>query len=227
MCAVGERTMSEHYLVTAIAKSICLAGPDGAGKSTQAERLVRRLVEKGHAVRVATIWDLFDQRKGLGLQFESKLAIDRFLGAVHPDGRAMFLHSAMREALDRALENRGDAVLVVVGYWPKYNATERVYGASGPLLDALAASFPALGLPLYLEVPPEVALGRKTALSAYESRQAGRDGFLPFQREVQAALADLRHRFGPWQLIDGTADADAVESAIAEAVDAYLAGTPA
>lgn len=204
-------------------RSICLAGSDGAGKTTQATRLVRRLAERGVEARLCTIWDLFDQAGPGGIPFASKRDIDRFLGSLHPDGRAMFLHMAMREALDRAIADRGDRVLVVVGYWLKYNATERVYGASPTLLDHLGEAFPRLDLAIYLDLPPETALARKEVVSGYESGLKGRDGFLDFQVRMHAETERLLERTGPWRHVDGRPDADAVEAAIAALVDPWLA----
>lgn len=207
-------------MAAVLTRSICLAGPDGAGKSTQAERLAARLSARGLAVRVVTIWDLFESG---AMPFGSKREIDRFLAGLHPDGRAMFLHSAMREAIDRAEEARGDAVLVVVGGWMKYNATERAYGASESLLDALAAAFPACELNLFLALPAEDALDRKAVVSGYESGQQGRDGFLDFQARVQPALRALIDRAGDFAVVDARPDAGAVEAAIAAHVEPRLA----
>jgi thymidylate kinase len=202
-------------------RTICLAGADGAGKSTQADRLARRLEARGHTVRVCTIWDLMATG---GIPFKDKAAIDAFLGGLHGPARAMFLHLAMREALDRALEERGDAIVLVVGYWLKYNATERAYGGDATLLDALAASFPPLSLGLHLELPPVVALARKGEVSGYESGMRGKEGFLAFQQAVAPVLADLRARSGmTWIGIDAEPVADEVEAAIALHVDAWLA----
>lgn len=198
-----------------LTRSICLAGPDGAGKSTQADRLVARLADQGLACRLVTIWDLFAAG---ALPFGSKGEIDRFLGALHPDGRAMFLHSAMREAIDRAAEHGGEAVLLIVGGWYKYNATERAYGASEALLDALGAAFPACEARIYLDLPAEEALARKQVLSGYESGQRGREGFLGFQARVQPALRRLIDREGGFAIVDARSDADTVEAAIAEAI---------
>jgi thymidylate kinase len=208
-----------------IPRSICLAGADGAGKSTQAERLVRALGDRGIAVRVCTVWDLLDQSAPGAIPFGSKAEIDRFLGGLHADARAMFLHMAMREALDRALDARGDAVLLVVGYWLKYNATERVYGADPALLDALGDTFPPLGLPIFLELAPETALSRKGAISGYESAGKGAPGFLGFQARVRPELARLRDGMpGPaWQMLDAAAPVEEVEARIQALVEAYLA----
>ena len=166
-------------------RSICLAGADGAGKTTQAERLVAHLAARGIGARVCTIWDMFDQATAGAIPFASKRDIDLFLGALHPAGRAMFLHMAMREALDRAIDDRGDRVLVLVGYWLKYNATERAYGAEPRLMDHLGEAFPRAELQLFLDLQPDVALQRKQVVSGYESGHAGRGGFLDFQRRVQ------------------------------------------
>ncbi|MNS62140.1 thymidylate kinase [compost metagenome] len=210
-----------------IPRSICLAGADGAGKTTQAERLVRRLTQRGVGVRVCTVWDMFDRARPGAIPFESKRDIDRFLGGLHPDARAMFLHMAMREALDRALDDRGDRVLVIVGYWLKYNATERAYGASQTLLDHLGEAFPAPALKLYLALDPETSLARKDVVSGYESGMKGRDGFVAFQARVHAETTRLLERTGPWTAIDSSLPVDTVESAIAAQVDAWLAGTGA
>jgi thymidylate kinase len=207
-----------------IPRSICLAGADGAGKSTQAERLARALAARGLAVRVCTVWDLLDQAAPGAIPFGSKAEIDRFLGALHADARAMFLHMAMREALDRALEGRGEAVLLIVGYWLKYNATERLYGADPALLDALGAAFPPVELPIYLDLPAETALARKQAISGYESAGKGREGFLGFQRAARPLLEGLRDGApGPaWRVLDATGPVEAVEAAIWGLVAPYL-----
>ncbi|MDB5101581.1 MAG: aminotransferase class III-fold pyridoxal phosphate-dependent enzyme [Cyanobacteria bacterium RYN_339] len=204
-----------------IPRTICLAGADGAGKSTQADRLARRLQARGLAVRVCTIWDLMAAG---GIPFNSKADIDAFLASLHGPARAMFLHMAMREALDRALDDRGDAIVLVVGYWLKYNATERAYGGDPVLLDALAASFPPLSLGLHLDLPPVVALARKGEVSGYESGMRGKAGFLAFQQAVAPVLADLRAHSGmDWVAIDAEPSPEDVEQTIGLYVDAWLA----
>jgi thymidylate kinase len=204
-------------------RSLCLAGADGAGKSTQADRLVRRLEAQGVGVRVCTVWDMFDQAAEGAIPFASKRDIDRFLGGLHPDGRAMFLHMAMREALDRALDDRGGRVLVLVGYWFKYNATERAYGADARLLDHLGEAFPRPELGVFLDLDPATALARKPIVSGYESGQRGRDGFVAFQERVQGETARLLEQTGPWRHVDAAQSVEAVESVIAAHVDAWLA----
>jgi thymidylate kinase len=211
--------MREH--LAPIPRTICLAGADGAGKSTQAERLAHRLRARGHAVRVCTIWDLMGAN---GIPFRAKAEIDAFLAGLHGPARTMFLHMAMREALDRALDDRGDAIVLVVGYWLKYNATERAYGGDPALLDALAENFPPLSLGLFLDLPPVVALARKGEVSGYESGMRGKAGFLAFQHAVAPELADLRERSGmPWIAVDAEPGPDEVEAAIALHVDGWLA----
>jgi thymidylate kinase len=214
--------MSNH--IRAIPRTICLAGADGTGKSTQAELLRAYLVASGHTVRLCTIWDLMEPTGVNAIPFDSKADIDRFLGGLHPAGRAMFLHMAMREALDRALEDRGDALVLVVGYWPKYNATERLYGAPAELLDALGASFPRLGLGLALELAPEIAFQRKGEISRYESGGRGAKGFLAFQQSVRPQLARcMESACEMWQRIDASVDIESVANVIQAHVDRWLA----
>jgi thymidylate kinase len=207
-----------------IPNSLCLAGADGSGKTTQAYRLIQWLREQGRPATLCTIWDMLEQDAAGSLPFRSKGDVDRFLGNVHSPARAMFLHMAMREALDRALETRGDQVLLVVGYWPKYNATERVYGTDGALLDGLANAFPELDLLIHLDLSPEAAQARKQAISGYESAGKGKDGFVPFQHQVREVLAGLRQAYGGdrWQTVDSAQPVDAVTADIQAIVGPWL-----
>ena len=205
-------------------RTIALGGPDGAGKTTQAERLVARLRATGREAVLCTIWDLLDRQAPGSIPFASKAEIDVFLAGLHAPARSLFLHMALREALDRALEAQGDGILVIVGYWPKYNAVERAYGGDPALLDALARAFPPAALQLWLDLDPETALARKEAISGYESAGRGRAGFVPFQARLRAIFDDLLGQGAPWTRIAGSASPEAVAAAIAAHVDAWLAG---
>lgn len=211
-------------MTTPLPRTIALGGPDGAGKTTQAERLQARLRGQGHDVHLCTIWDLLDRDAAGAIPFGSKGEIDRFLGGLHPPARSMFLHMALHEALDRALDAQGSGLVIIVGSWPKYNAVERAYGGDPALLDALAASFPPADLQLWLDLFPETALARKQAISGYESAGRGAEGFVGFQRRLRPIFDDLLGRGAPWIHVPGDGSVDEVEGAIAAHVDRWLAG---
>lgn len=200
--------------MNALPRTLALGGPDGAGKSTQADRLLKRLSAAGHDALLCTVWDLLDGEAAGAIPFSSKGEIDAFLAGLHAQGRALFLHMALREALDRALAAQGERILVIVGYWPKYNAVERAYGGDPALLDALAAAFPPTALPLWLDLAPDAALARKQAVSGYETAGQGRAGFIPFQTRVHAQLETLLARDPAWRRIDAKGTPDDVEAAI-------------
>lgn len=209
-----------------VTRCLCLTGPDGAGKSTQAEHLVHWLQERGERAVLCTPWDLLAADT---IPFRDKGAVDRFLGSVHGTARALFLHLAVRESLDRALDRRQGEILVVVGYWLKYNATERVLGTDEALLDALGRSFPPLDLLLYLDVDPEDALARKPSPSRYECGGLGPEAFVPFQERAQAALRSLCRAHGGdrWQIIDARRDEATVAASLQTATARWLSLPPA
>ena len=114
-------------------------------------------------------------------------------------------------------------MIVLVGYWLKYNATERAYGADPALCAHLGEAFPTPALSLFLDLDPAEALARKPVLSRYESGQKGADGFVAFQDRVNVETRALLQATGPWHVIDVRPTPDAVEAAIAQRVDAWLA----
>lgn len=205
----------------AIPDTICLCGPDGAGKSTQADALVAWLRGRSIAARVCSPWDLLAS----GGLLQTKGEVHAFLSTLHGAGRALLLHLAVRESLDRALEARSEGeILVVVGYFLKYSATERALGADRALMDALAASFPPLSLLLYLDLSPEAALERKSDPSRYECGGEGKGGFIPFQRRAQRELSLLlaAHGGDRWKIVDGSAPSGEVARAIEGHVSRWL-----
>ncbi len=201
---------------------ICVTGADGAGKTTQLGRLAERLerVEQ-RKVACVTIWDLLldpDTSPKVGLR--SPRQVDTFLRILEPMARALYLFSSFRAALDRALAQSPD-VLLLNSYWYKYYATEVAHGgAAEPMLRIAEAAFPEPDTTFYLRLTPAQAFGRKADLSGYETGFAeprSEEAFLAFQTRAHAALDQQAERRG-WFPIDAARPPAETTEAILERI---------
>jgi dTMP kinase len=191
---------------------ITLEGPEGAGKTLQAERLAENL--RGRGQRVRLIREPGATR--LGEEIRSIVLARAMDGDAGIDARA-----------DALLFNAARAQLVAEVIQPALTAGETVicarfsdstlayqgFGAGVPLqeLRAIAAVATAGLVPdltILLDVPPEVGLARK----ADEARNRFEAAFdLEFHRRVRAGFLELaRQEPGRWRVVDATRDVDAV-----------------
>lgn len=196
-------------------RSICIAGGDGSGKSTQVAAVADALTQRGFSPAVVTIWDVFDDAEmSARLPFEKPADVFAYLKVLSPRSRSHFLFHALHAALDLAAAKSPD-VLLLNAYWYKYYATEIAHGGDAAVLRSLAAGFPEPDTTLYLRVPPETTLARKDQPSDYES---GYGDYLEFQRLSLKALDELAAELN-WIEIDGTRDrADITAAVLAEAI---------
>ena len=198
---------------------ICVAGGDGAGKTTQIARLTALFQERGRKVAPVSIWDAFtDPTVASTLPLKRPSDIYRYLKLLGPLSRTHFLFHALHLALERA-SNRQPHVLLLNAYWYKYFATEVAHGGDPTQLRALAAGFPEPDLTFYLTVSPHDALARKTHRSDYESGYGHDDQkFLDFQRRAHQALNSLAVEHS-WTELDGRSSPDDLTTAIIQRLE--------
>ena len=199
---------------------ITLEGPEGAGKTLQAERLAGALRERGARVRLT-------REPGgtrLGEEIRSIVLARALDGDAGIAARAdALLFNAARaqlvaEVIQPALE-AGDTV--ICARFADSTLAYQGYGAGLPLdeLRAIAAIATAGLVPdltILLDVPPEVGLARKAA----EARNRFEAAFdLEFHRRVRAGFLELA-QLEPerWRMVDAARDADAVFADVREAV---------
>ncbi len=197
---------------------VCVTGPDGAGKTTQIQRIAERL-ERREKKKVApvTIWDLLLEPAAQGaVPFKSPGEVDRYLAILSPLARTLFLYHCLAEALAAARKKEPD-VLLVNAYWYKYYATEVAHGADPATTLALAERcFPEPDLTFYLSIDPDRSSGRKAGYSGYETGYAtprSREAFVAFQQKAGPHLADLA-RTRNWIALDGQATPDGITDLI-------------
>lgn len=203
---------------------ICIAGPDGSGKTTQLTKLAEHFAfDNKNKVAAVTIWDmLLDPKFKELIAFKSPRQVDKYLGTLDPIARSLFLYHCMKQALALALQKDVDVILLNA-YWYKYYATEVAHGGDATLLRTLAEQiFPEPELTLYLDVSPQESAQRKgdAMLSDYETGFAAnktQEAFIALQTVAQAELAKLSIEKG-WKVIDGTLGADKITSEIMAAI---------
>ena len=190
---------------------ITLEGPEGAGKTLQAQRLVDELRSDGQRARLT-------REPGgtrLGEQIRSIVLAAAEGGAgIDPMADALLFNAARAQLIAEVITPALAAgEIVVCARFADSTLAYQGYGAGAPLTALKAVEDAATGgllpdLTILLDVPPEVGLARKV--------EASRNRFeatfdLEFHRRVRDGFLELaRTEPGRWVVVDATRDADAV-----------------
>ena len=189
-----EEKKEETAPVARRARIVAVTGIDGAGKSTQVDRLARRLRDRGAEVRVVKLY-----RQGAFLQLADELGARTRRGAplaafrvsrivklvdslrVHRDHIAPALEACDALIMDRYVETHLAAAASQLG-WDL---------SAHPAL----APFPAADLRFWLELDPAVALARRHARGGSPSADEHPVGLRGYARELArlaSSSADVR-----------------------------------
>ena len=190
---------------------ITLEGPEGAGKTLQAQRLVGALEAGGHRARLTRE----PGGTALGEQIRS-IVLARADGAGGIDARAdaLLFNAARAQLVSEVIKPALEAGEVVVcARFADSTLAYQGYGAGLPIDELRAVALVATGglapdLTILLDVSPEVGLARK----ADDTRNRFEASFdLDFHRRVRAGFLELaREEPARLRVIDAERDADAV-----------------
>jgi dTMP kinase len=200
---------------------VTLEGPEGSGKSTQAQLLADRLGSVGVRCVVA-------REPGgtpLGESIRQILLHSRDLDPV-PAADALLFNAARAQLVAEVIEpalGRGDAV--VCDRFADSTLAYQGYGAGQPIEDLRALQRAAIGnlrpdLTVLIDVPVEQGLGRKQPdqITRFEERQD-----VEFHRRVRRGFLELASAEPDrWLVLDGLRSVDEIAAAVFEAVAARL-----
>ena len=203
----ADRAVGRGWLLT-------LEGPEGAGKTTQAERLWRRAASLGI--------DVVLTREPGGTAVGERvreLLLDP--GSTHgPRADALLFNAARAELVDEVLRPAlGRGALVVSTRFADSTLAYQGYGAGLPLGDLLALQrFATAGLvpdlTILLDLPAEAGLARKDAERTRFESAFGIDFHRRVREGFRALAAADPERFA---IVDATRSEGAVEQAVARA----------
>lgn len=193
---------------------VVLEGLDGAGTTTQCERLGAWLSERG----LAHLLTREPSTGPVGRLIRQTLRAEP--GA--PD-RATLPWMFAADRADHLAREVGPAlgvgrVVVSDRYVPSslaYQSTEWPFD----LVWALNASFPVPDLTVFVDVPPEVGLGRVAARGGEREIYEERGRLEAVASRYSEALARLRARGDRVEVVDGTAPPGEVEAAVRTLVE--------
>ncbi|HSL98421.1 MAG TPA: dTMP kinase [Candidatus Deferrimicrobiaceae bacterium] len=200
---------------------ITLEGPDGAGKSLQAERLAAALGARGRTVRLTREpggTSLGERIRRMLLTPGEPPITPRADALLFSAARAQHVADVIRPALD-------SGATVICARYADSTLAYQGYGSGLPLPELRVVTDLATGglrpdRTILLDIPPEVGLARKTddGITRFEAsfdvefHRRVREGFLA----LAAAEPDR------WVVVDATVPADDVAARVLEAALAIL-----
>ena len=206
---------------------ITLEGPEGAGKTLQAERLAAALAERGHTVRLTR--EPGGTRLGERIRSIVLAEASKGDGLVDASADALLFNAARAQLVAEVIKPALAAGEVVVcARFADSTLAYQGYGAGVPLRDlraiaAVATDGVVPDLTVLLDVEPEVGLERKAA----ESRNRFEAAFdVDFHRRVREGFLELAaHEPGRWRVVDASRAADAVFADVLAATAELISGT--
>ena len=206
-----------------------LEGPEGAGKTVIAKRLVAELERRGRVVRSTREpggTRLGERLRAILLEHGEVVSSADGGAGVDPRADALLFNAARAQLVAEVIRpalDRGEMVLCA--RFADSTLAYQGYGAGLPLAELRALAAVATGglapdLTILLDVPPEIGLGRKTGTSRNRFESAFD---LAFHERVRAGfLALAGEEPGRFRVIDSTRHIDAVTPEVIAAVLAIL-----
>ncbi|HET7702214.1 MAG TPA: dTMP kinase [Candidatus Limnocylindrales bacterium] len=214
--------MTSPYPPSRRGRFITIEGPEGAGKTSQAARLVAALRERGHAIRSTRE----PGGTALGERIRALLLAPTET-PIDPLADALLFNAARRQLVGEVIEpSLAAGTTVVCARFADSTRAYQGYGGGLPLpelerLERIATAGLVPDRTILLDLPVEIGLGRK----APDDRTRFEMGFdLGFHRRVRAgflALADAEP--GRFVVVDATADEDDVARLVLRAVEDLFA----
>lgn len=225
-----EASAGERKVPPRRGRFITLEGPDGAGKSLQAGRLVESL--RGRSIAVTQTREPGGTPLGEGVR-ALLLASDvphepRADALLFNAARAQLVEDVVRPALARG-------EIVVCDRYADSSLAYQGYGSGIDLAQLRALARWSTGglvpdLTILLDLPVEEGLARRAdgptgEQTRFEDRSRHDEAFHRRVRDGFLALAAAEPE--RWRIVDGARPADAVAAAVAAAVDRFLAASRA
>jgi dTMP kinase len=203
---------------------ITLEGPEGAGKTHHAERLVEALQARGHPASLTRE----PGGTALGERIRSIVLAraEDDAAAFEPRADALLFNAARAQLVAEVIRPAlASGEVVVCARFADSTLAYQGYGAGLPLADLRAVAEVATGrlapdLTILLDVAPEVGLRRK----AEESRNRFEAAFdVEFHRRVRAGFLELAGAEpARWRVVDAERDVETVFADVFEAAVAIL-----
>ena len=210
----------EHlaYTPSVLGKLITIEGPEGAGKTVQAERLRDELRRRGQKVRLTRE----PGGTALGERLRSILLEGGSAGApIEPRADALLFNAARAQLVAEVIRPAlGRGEVVICARFADSTLAYQGFGAGLQVLELRAIASVATGgldpdRTILLDLAPEVGLARKTA-DARNRFESSLD--LDFHRRVRDGFRELAdHEPGRWRVVDADRPVDEVFAEVLEA----------